>query len=81
MGTLTIRNLDDRVKEGIRLRAARNGRSMEEEARRLLSVAVDTTTSDETGLGSAIRRRFTSLGSFKLESLPREPAREPPHFK
>ena len=34
MGNLTIRNLDDRVKTKIRMRAAKSGRSMEEEARR-----------------------------------------------
>ncbi|PRD43306.1 bifunctional phosphopantothenoylcysteine decarboxylase/phosphopantothenate--cysteine ligase CoaBC [Phyllobacterium phragmitis] len=37
MASITIRNLDDEVKERLRLRAARNGRSMEEEARVLLS--------------------------------------------
>jgi phosphopantothenoylcysteine decarboxylase / phosphopantothenate---cysteine ligase len=36
MASITIRNLDDAAKERLRLRAARNGRSMEEEARLLL---------------------------------------------
>jgi antitoxin FitA len=36
MATLTIRNLDERVKRNLRIRAAENGRSMEEEARRYL---------------------------------------------
>ena len=81
MGSMTIRNLDDRVKEKIRVRAARNGRSMEEEARRLLSVAVDAPPGEEGGLGSAIRRRFTPHGPFKLERPPRGPMREPPKFK
>src|SRR6266850_2265039 len=35
MASLTIRQLDDDVKRRLRLRAARNGRSMEEEARHL----------------------------------------------
>ena len=36
MATLTIRNLDDKTKQALRERAAKNGRSMEEEARILL---------------------------------------------
>ena len=37
MASITIRNLDDAAKEKLRMRAARNGRSMEEEARLLLT--------------------------------------------
>ncbi|PPF78923.1 plasmid stabilization protein [Subtercola sp. Z020] len=40
MGTLTVRNLDDDVQRRIRRRAAENGRSMEAEARAILSAAV-----------------------------------------
>lgn len=40
MATLTIRQLDDDVKEKLRVRAAKAGRSMEEEAREILSEAV-----------------------------------------
>lgn len=36
MASITIRNLDDAIKEKLRLRAALNGRSMEEEARLVL---------------------------------------------
>ncbi len=81
MASMTIRNIDDRVKEKIRVRAARNGHSMEEEARRLLSQAMDKPAEEEVGLGTAIRRRFASLGSFRLESVPRERLRAPPKFK
>ncbi len=37
MASITIRNLDDDAKERLRVRAAQNGRSMEEEARILLA--------------------------------------------
>mgnify|MGYP000017586837 CR=1 FL=1 len=37
MATLTIRNLDDNVKQALREQAARHGVSMEEEARNLLA--------------------------------------------
>ncbi|TPM14771.1 hypothetical protein [Mesorhizobium sp. B2-3-5] len=36
MGVLTIRNLDEELKQRLRERAARHGLSMEQEARRLL---------------------------------------------
>jgi len=38
--TLTIRNLDDRVKQLLRIRAATHGRAMEAEAREILTRAV-----------------------------------------
>lgn len=71
MASMMIRNLDDRVKEKIRVRAAKNGRSMEEEARRLLASAIDQPPREEVGLGTAIRRRFAKHGGFKLELPPR----------
>ena len=37
MGSLTVRNLSEDVKKRLRLRAAANGRSMEEEIRLLLA--------------------------------------------
>jgi plasmid stability protein len=40
-GTLTIRNLDPRVKQRLRLRAAVHQRSMEAEARAILALAVE----------------------------------------
>ena len=40
MASITIRNLDDDVKTRLRMRAVGNGRSMEEEARLILSDAV-----------------------------------------
>ncbi len=41
MATLTIRNLSDRVRDRIRVRAAKRGVSMEAEARSILAQAVD----------------------------------------
>ncbi|MCK9914758.1 bifunctional phosphopantothenoylcysteine decarboxylase/phosphopantothenate--cysteine ligase CoaBC [Microbacteriaceae bacterium K1510] len=45
MASLTVRQLDDRLKKLLRLRAARHGRSMEDEVRTILREAAD-----ETGL-------------------------------
>ncbi|MET3589027.1 phosphopantothenoylcysteine decarboxylase/phosphopantothenate--cysteine ligase [Bartonella silvatica] len=45
MASITIRNLSPEIKEALRIRAAKNGISMEEEARRLLSNPITTTIS------------------------------------
>ncbi len=82
MATLTIRNLREEVKTRLRLRAAGNGRSMEEEARRILGDAVGTPSvpDPEENLVDAIRRRFAPLGGVDLDLPPREMGRDPPDF-
>ncbi len=79
MASITIRNLDDDVKTRLRVRAAGNGRSMEEEARLILREAVGRKPGSQN-LASLIRARFGPLGGVDLELPPREPAREPPRF-
>ena len=49
MASLTVRQLDDKVKKLLRLRAARHGRSMEDEIRTILGQAAHTTGRDMTG--------------------------------
>ncbi|MFN4102179.1 MAG: FitA-like ribbon-helix-helix domain-containing protein, partial [Pararhodobacter sp.] len=56
MASITIRKLDDRVKEALRLRAARNGRSMEEEARELLEAALVPRELQQAGIAAARSR-------------------------
>ena len=70
MATLTIRQVDDRIKERLRQRAAQHGVSMEEEARRALQNWV-ARTEPEKGLGTRIRERFAALGGVELEIPPR----------
>lgn len=79
VASITIRNLDEDVKKGLRMRAAGNGRSMEEEARLILREAVSTRT-DSRNLADIIGDRFAPLGGVDLELPPREPGREPPKF-
>lgn len=79
MASITIRNLDDDVKTRLRVRAAENGRSMEEEVRVILREAVGRKP-DSRNLAGLIRARFAPLGGVDLELPPREPAREPPRF-
>ncbi len=79
MANITIRNLDDDVKTRLRMRAAENGHSMEEEARRILREAVRRKPSAQN-LARSIRARFAPLGGVELELPPRGPGREPPRF-
>ncbi|MCE2492809.1 MAG: plasmid stabilization protein [Alphaproteobacteria bacterium] len=79
MASITIRNLDDDVKTRLRVRAADNGRSMEEEARLILRDAVGR-RKPPRNLANAIRARIAPLGGVDLELPPREPGREPPSF-
>ena len=62
MAQLLVRQLDLAVKEGLRRRAQRHGRSMEEEVRLILARAVaneDEFSSCPAGLGSRIASLFT----------------------
>ncbi|HSD35540.1 MAG TPA: plasmid stabilization protein [Alphaproteobacteria bacterium] len=80
MASITIRKLDDRVKARLRLRAARHGRSMEEEAREILTAAASEKIEQPRNLAEAIHRRFARLGGVELELPPRTPVRKPPDF-
>lgn len=42
MAVMTIRNLDDEVRDKLRVRAAQHGRSMEAEVRAILAEAVES---------------------------------------
>ena len=79
MARLTIRNLDDDIKQRLRIQAAEHGRSMEEEVRAILRSAL-TGTASPTNLARAIGDRFAPLGGVELELPSREPMRDPPQF-
>ncbi|MHC8390097.1 FitA-like ribbon-helix-helix domain-containing protein [Pseudomonas sp. MDT2-39-1] len=71
MASITIRNLDDQIKEQLRIAAAHNGHSMEEEARLILGRAL-VTVNRAGGLGSRIRNRFSDSGGVELALPPRD---------
>jgi plasmid stability protein len=75
MAVMTIRNIDDAIKKRLRVRAAINGRSMEEEARDILRSALCTDEARPRNLAHAIRERFDPLGGVDLPHLPREEIR------
>jgi antitoxin FitA len=75
LAALNIRNLDDSVKRRLQVRAARHGRSMEAEARAILTEAVRE-PADSVGLFTTLLDRFGTLGGIDLELPGREePAR------
>jgi plasmid stability protein len=78
MASITLRNLDEQTKERLRVRAARQGRSMEDEARSILRTALAKDTKTVRNLAQAIRKRFEPLGGLELELPVRESMREPP---
>lgn len=80
MASLSIRNLDENTKKRLRIRAAENGVSMEEEARAILRVTLTADSDPSESFGAAIRRIVEPLGGVELEPLVRDLTREPPDF-
>ena len=57
---LTVRDLDPEVKDRLRQRAARHGRSMEAEVRQILTAAVEA-EDEPVDLVADIRRHFAGV--------------------
>ncbi|MBS0366283.1 MAG: Arc family DNA-binding protein [Proteobacteria bacterium] len=62
MAQVVVRQLGEDVKERLRRRAARNGRSVEAEIRHILRKAVYEDPAPVTELGSRIAARFRGVG-------------------
>ena len=83
MASITIRKLDEGLKQRLRVRAAEHGHSMEQEARNILAAALAQTPQTGEELLRSIRARFAAIGYVEpgeLQIPPREPMREPPTF-
>lgn len=80
MATMTIRNLDEDLKSLLRMRAARHGRSMEEEARSILRSALRAEPLSGQSLVDSIRAMVAPLGGIELALPARVPMRDPPDF-
>ncbi|TCC31599.1 plasmid stabilization protein [Kribbella sindirgiensis] len=70
MAAITVRNLDDKVKHRLRLRAASHGRSMEAEARAIIVEAVGV-DEEEPNILQRLHERFAELGGVDLDIPPR----------
>lgn len=77
MASMTIRNIDDRLKARLRVQAAQHGRSMEDEARDILRAALSSEPARAPSIVDAIRARIEPFGGVDLEIASREPSREP----
>src|SRR5712671_1411198 len=80
MATITIRQLDEKTKTRLRVRAAHHGRSMEEEAREILRSALTASSPVKGNLAETIRRRFAAFGGLELELPRRDDMRQAPEF-
>lgn len=78
---MTIRNLGEKLKARLRVRAAQHGRSMEEEARDILQSVLAAEPTRNRSLVAAIRARIEPIGGVELEIASREPMREPVKLK
>jgi len=78
MGSILIRRIDEETKSRLRIRAARHGHSMEQEARDILRRSLAPGNPAPVHLVDAIRRRMRPLGGVDLPAIPREPIPEPP---
>lgn len=77
MAAVSIRDLDDGVRDRLRVRAASHGRSMEAEMRAILTDAV-APGDQRPGLFTTLLDRFGELGGVDLDIPARtEPARAP----
>lgn len=82
MASLTVRGIPESEKEALRVRAAKNGHSMEAELRRIIHEALqeDTDKREKAGLATRIHRRFAPYGGVELPEHPGVTPRKPPDF-
>ena len=81
MASITVRNLDEDLKRRLRIRAAENGRSMEQEVREILRAELNRETMPVRNLGTAIHELFKPFAGVDPFIPPREPMRDPPQFE
>ena len=78
MASITIRNIDESLKSTLRMSAAANERSMEEEARQILKRFLLHKKCTE-GIGSRIAKRFSEVGGVEMPHVTRSLPRQASH--
>ncbi len=68
MASLTIRQLDDSIKQKLRLQAAQNGRSMEAEARAIFTKLFSNDTA-QIGIASLIQNIVKKVSITREDSI------------
>jgi antitoxin FitA len=83
MASLTVRKISDELKQALRVRAAQNGRSMEEHVRvtleRDLGLQSISNESNKSWVNDIVTR-FQEIGGVELELPDRGVPRDPPDF-
>jgi antitoxin FitA len=79
MASLVVRNIEEGVKARLRMRAAKNGHSMEEEVRHILKDAVDR--DPPQNLADLALEIFGSKHGIDLDIHRIRDTREPPHYE
>lgn len=80
MASITIRNLDESLKNRLRVRAAHRRRSMEDEVRHILRDALSEEPTGVSDLAAAIQKRFRAIGGVELPIPARGSIRKPPRM-
>lgn len=80
MSSITVRNLDEAVKNSLRVRAARHGWSMEQEVRQILQQSVAPERGGGISFAERVNRRFVGLDVESLAIPARQIVRTPPAF-
>ena len=70
VAAISVRDLDDDVRDRLRVRAANNNRSMEAEIRAILTAAVSEPSA--ANLFTTLLDRFAEIGGVELELPSRE---------
>jgi antitoxin FitA len=78
MASITIRRFDDRLKSRLKDRATAHGRSMEEEARRILRDTLDRER--PKSFMEIATELFGPENGIDLPEIPRDEMPEPPDF-
>jgi len=79
--SLLIRDLGEETKKQLRIRAARMGHSMSQEAREILRQTLESEGLDETHLVDRMRLCLKRSGGGDIPVIPRELAPEPLDLK
>ena len=80
MTSVTIRGIEEGLKQRLRLRAAQHGRSIEEELLVILKTALSVDPPERLNLVDAIRRHIKPIGGVELNLQARQPIRRPSKF-
>ena len=84
MNDITIKDMGSRLERRLRRLAAEHGRSVEDEARDILSRMLKGDAAPQTAhenFGAAIRAIVEPLGGVELDISPRKPIRTLPVFE